>query len=254
MHLGLFWERVRDRYPDVSEHVPIETKFETFGAPQPQDATRLRLLVEDISAVPTRIWFEQKGKPDLLQLQRDRILHNWRARDGEGEYPHYEVVRERFSREVAEFQEFISSEKIGEVRPNQCEVTYINIIELPDGSDVHRSLGRITPIWLQAAASLEMIGAATENAQASLRYIFADDAGLPQGRLYITFQPGYRTKDKLPVYRVELTARGKPNEETTESAFQLLDKGRRLIVQSFDKITDTKMHEVWGRKNGASLT
>lgn len=94
-----------------------------------------------------RYWFEKSGTPDLLQVQQDRIIHNWRKQEGELIYPRYETLRERFKTEVDQFAAFLDEENIGELRPNQCEVTYVNIIELPDSEGVHNCLEEITPLW-----------------------------------------------------------------------------------------------------------
>jgi uncharacterized protein (TIGR04255 family) len=212
------------------------------------EAQQLWLQLEGGSVDMYRIWFEENGKPDLLQIQRDRILHNWRGTDGGEEYPHYELICANFADEVATFQDFLRAEDLGELRPNQCEVTYINIVELPDGDNTHCALESITPLWNDRYDDFARLGVTAENVHAGLRFIFSDQEGKPQGRLYIQFQPAFRVKDKLPVWRIELTARGKPLTESVDAAFDLLDLERRLIVQVFDRMTDKKMHILWGRK------
>ena len=75
-HIGLLWERLRSEYPSISEQAPISTVFETFGIAS--QAPPL-LQIQTFLAPPLpRYWFERPGFPDLLQIQHDRILHNWR--------------------------------------------------------------------------------------------------------------------------------------------------------------------------------
>jgi hypothetical protein len=76
IHLGLFWKGFRKQYPDVSEQPPIQTVFETFGVPQTPHAIQLQAFM---SPPMPRYWFEKKGEPDLLQIQHDRLVHNWRG-------------------------------------------------------------------------------------------------------------------------------------------------------------------------------
>jgi uncharacterized protein (TIGR04255 family) len=75
-HIGLLWERLRSEYPSISEQAPIPTVFETFGIPSQAPA---RMQIQTFLTPPLpRYWFERPGYPDLLQIQQDRILHNWR--------------------------------------------------------------------------------------------------------------------------------------------------------------------------------
>ena len=132
-HIGLLWERLRSEYPIITEQAPIQTVFETFGIPSP--APPLLQIQTFLAAPLPRYWFERPGFPDLLQIQHDRILHNWRQQsDNSRIYPRYEAVKKVFDEEINQFQQWLSDEKIGELRPNQCEVTYINIITLPEGA------------------------------------------------------------------------------------------------------------------------
>src|ERR1700730_18245 len=165
-HIGLLWARFRAQYPDVSEQGPINAVFETFGAP-PQPGPHIRF--EQFLSPPTpRYWFEKSGTPDLLQVQQNRIIHNWRKHGDEPIYPRYETLRDRFETEVNQFISFLDEEKIGELRPNQCEVTYMNIIELPGSERVHDRLEKITPVW--AGRLSERLDSELEDTSAHVRF------------------------------------------------------------------------------------
>jgi uncharacterized protein (TIGR04255 family) len=129
----------------VSELGPINAVFETFGT-SPQPGSHIR-FEQFLSPPMPRYWFEKSGTPDLLQVQQNRIIHNWRKHEDEPIYPRYETLRDRFKREVNQFISFLDDEKIGELLPNQCEVTYMNIIQLPGSESVHDRLEKITPLW-----------------------------------------------------------------------------------------------------------
>jgi uncharacterized protein (TIGR04255 family) len=122
-HVGLFWRTVRSKYPKVTELPALAPAFETFGAPARQAPM---VQFEQLFAAPmSRFWFEKEGEPDLMQLQQDRILHNWRKQKEDQVYPRYEKVRSVFEREVAAFTKFAADEGFGDIKPNQCEVTYV---------------------------------------------------------------------------------------------------------------------------------
>ncbi len=144
-HIGLFWQRVRSEYPNVSEQAVIPPVFETFGIPSPQAPL---IQIETFLSPPLpRYWFEFPNSPDLLQIQHDRILHNWRQQaDNSRVYPRYETVKISFEKDLEAFRQWLSDEQIGELRRNQCEVTYINIIPLPKERADHSYMESITPL------------------------------------------------------------------------------------------------------------
>src|SRR5687768_5870943 len=90
-HVGHFWKQFRSKYPNLSEQAILRPVFETFGtAGRTPPAVRFE---EFLSPPMPRYWFDEEGKPDLLQLQQDRIVHNWRKSDQHPNYPRYERIR-----------------------------------------------------------------------------------------------------------------------------------------------------------------
>jgi uncharacterized protein (TIGR04255 family) len=243
-HVGLFWKRIRTRYPDVSEHTPIQAAFETFGT---RSIPTLPAFPFSLTPLTSRYWLHKGEGPDLLQIQQDRIIHNWRKRENMI-YPRYEAVRRQFKYEVDMFSKFLAAEQLGELRPNQCEVTYINIIEFPEGLDPQSKLQDITPLW-STRVDADIPGE-FENALVQAQFLLRNGhAAEPIGRIYVNFQPAVRQADLTPVVRLEITARAKPPSETIEDAYKLLDDERSAVVQTFAAVTTPEMHEVWGRKH-----
>jgi uncharacterized protein (TIGR04255 family) len=243
VHVGLFWRVVRSKYPKVSEQAPINPTFETFGArtaisPGVQFATFL-------SPPMPRYWFEKEGEPWLLQIQQDRIVYNWRQQEPQSVYPHYEAIRDRFAREVDVFSKFLQAEMLGEMRVNQCEVTYVNTIDLPDKDDTHRSLQEITPLW--AGNTSCPLPGELEDVLVQTRCVFGD-ADNKIGRTYVKIQPAIRQSDQRSVFRVEVLARGKPADASIEAALDLLDIERKQVVNTFAAVTTPAMHEIWEKK------
>jgi uncharacterized protein (TIGR04255 family) len=241
-HIGLLWERLRADYPDVTEHPPIQTTFETFGVPSKQTPS---MQIETFLSPPLpRYWFERIGLPDLFQLQHDRMVHNWRQQNDSNQYPRYEAVKTKFEKEIELFTKWLSDEKLGELRPNQCEVTYTNIILPPDGVSLHNDLQSVTPLWVGTLG--EDASNKLESANLRMSFLFAHD-DRPAGRVYVTFQPAFRQSDRRPVIKLELTARGRPRGESIEDALAFLDLEREQIVRTFAAVTSKEMHALWGR-------
>ena len=240
-YVGLFWKSLRSQYPDISEQPEVAPVFETFGAPE---GARL-IAFQAFSSPPTpRFWLQKEGLPDLLQIQRDRIMHNWRWMP-EKVYPRYEKVRSKFEKEVQKFEDFLKAERLGKLDINQCEVTYVNLIEnIPSGLDLHGSLEEISPLW--SGITSDRAPGEIENSVVQMRY-FLDDEGERLGRIHVVMQPAFRQSDLRPVFKVEITARGKPRGSSVAEAFDLLDIERQAVVRTFAAVTTPEMHELWGR-------
>lgn len=241
-HVGLLWSKFDQKYPHVNEQPPLQAAFETFGSPRP---TAPGIQIETILVPPmSRFWFVEASGHELVQVQQDRFLHNWRKREDEQRYPRYEAIRQRFEREVETFETFLREKQLGELKPNQCEVSYINVIEPPEGMDPHQALQQITPLWngeLSESSPLEF-----ESNSVQCRFIMREN-DRPIGRVHVSFVPAYRATNQKPVIRLEITARAKPFDESVESAFRLLDRQRREVVSTFAATTTPAMHQIWER-------
>jgi uncharacterized protein (TIGR04255 family) len=240
-HIGMLWNRYRKDYPELEEKPALQSDLETFGVGQPAPQG---IHIQTLLAPPmSRFWFVNSSGHELIQVQQDRFLHNWRQREEEQPYPHYEVVRERFEQELAVFEKFARDENLGELKMNQCEVTYINVIEIEE-TKPFLALEKITPLWTGDLS--EEIELERENAQIrfSLRLL---EGGKPIGRVHVKFDPAHRNLDRKQVIRLEITARAKPTDESVAAALHLLDEERKYVVRTFAAATTRAMHELWER-------
>lgn len=119
IHAGLFWNRIRKSFPEVEERPALQPVIERFGGRPPRD---LKVQWEVVTAPPpTRYWFLNQKGDQLVQLQPDRFLHNWRKQGLDDAYPRYERIRAAFSDELDLFLAFLRDEGLSEPEPNQCE-------------------------------------------------------------------------------------------------------------------------------------
>lgn len=244
-HMGLFWARVRKKYPKISEHPPLDAAFEIFGASALR-FTGQELKISTFLKPPVpRVWFEEADDGnELMQLQQDRIVHNWRRHSDSDVYPRYDHVRKRLREDLEQFLSFLDEEALGTLKPNQCEVTYINLITLDPTADAHREVSRIMSIanaWPEGK-DLPVL----ENTLIQSRAVLHRD-GEPTCRLYLEMQPVVHAVTGAPAIRLQLVARGKPNGEDIHDAFALLDFAHEGIVNTFAAVTTPAMHKVWGR-------
>jgi len=243
VHAGLYWNLIRDHFPNVSEQTPLAPAFEAFSTPLIETVP---FQVQGFVTPPfPRFWFESQDRAYILQLQQDRILFNWRAISNESVYPRYETLRERFLREVQRLVGFFQEQKIGALSVNQCEVTYINSISFGKEQEDTARLDLVTPLWSDKARNIG--GLEVERTLIQTVFVLKSNQR-PYGRLYVTFRPAVQTVGFLrPVVQLEMTARGSPEDGSLDAAFRLLDQERGAIVRTFADVTTEEMHRIWSR-------
>ncbi|MBI3817454.1 MAG: TIGR04255 family protein [Planctomycetes bacterium] len=243
-HLGMLWTMLKDRFPKIEQREPIAPVNESLDGPT------LRTLSIEFGPqgiLPTpRLWFLKDDGTELLQIQNDRILHNWRQTSGECNYPRYKSLREQFCREFAEIDRFLRSENLDAIVPNQSELTYINLIEVPDVENAHRVLSEITSFF--NPQNSPTFGGPPESAKLEWKYLMPMNASRHLGRLHISFRPVFLHNNNKTAYVLDLTARGAPKSADLDGVTDFLDLAHEWIVNGFDSITTPRMHRIWGKK------
>ena len=242
-HIGLLWQRYRDRFSVIEEHPPLPPRFERFGPPSPP---RVSVSVEDKPPAP-RVWFLNEQKTELVQVQNDRFAHNWR-KVGRGQaYPRYERVRDLFREEVSNFEQFITDEDMGGLAVNQCEVTYVNHIEQSDAWERHGQVERLFRNWSPLSSGVFL--PEPEDVFLRWRFCIRSKNDTAVGRLHVVAQPSWNASDMKPVWLMNLTARGTPLGTGIGGAFDFFDLAREWIVRAFADLTTQAMHHSWERRD-----
>jgi uncharacterized protein (TIGR04255 family) len=234
--LGPFWQRIKPRFPNVEMHPPLPASFEIFGAPPgPQ-------VQFSIGPIVPRYWFLSRGGNEILQFQPDRFVHNWRKVGVVPEYPRYERIRRTFFGEFARLDRLMEQRHGRALMPNQCEITYVNQVPAPEsGRD-------LTPECLAVFRWPEGFPAGSpEDVGMQIRLVLPGADGQPVGRLNIQSNPVV-TAGGTRALQLVLTARGRPITPNVDSAMEFMDKGRKIIVESFAALTTDSMHKLWGRR------
>ena len=121
-HFGLLWEKFKTDYPSCQEVAPLAPVIEQY-----EGERKIGLDFQEVPPLP-RIWFIHKNDNGILQVQRDRFLHNWRKVRPEDEYPRYPKVIEMFKSMLSKFEHFLHENEFDKLVPLQYEMTYINHI------------------------------------------------------------------------------------------------------------------------------
>lgn len=242
-HVGLLWQRYREcGFSRIVEKERLESTVERFGVTERALVPQLRLLRE----VPTnRVWMETPDATELIQVQADRFIFNWRKAAEDSEYPRFGRVLDKFVQAFSVFRNFLSEIELGSVQINQCEVIYVNHIEPADGVWVkHGELSRVIRLcgdldggFLPEAESVQM----------ATSFVMSDAEGNPLGRLRARIESQF-TNDQEPLVFLQLLARGAPIGPGLDGAKKFFELGRKWIVRGFLDLTTQEMHESWGRR------
>lgn len=235
-HFGLLWDRIRDRFPKTEERaelVPVIERFPSTTLPG------VGIRLEPLENVPLpRVWFANADGTELVQVQRDRFIKNWRKTGDGDRYPRYEAVKARFDADFLAFQEFLREQGLGEVQVNQCEVTYVNhILPGPNWAE-HGQADQVFSCWRMPEGDFP---GGLEEVSFQASFVIPGEDGAPAGRLHAHAHPALRSADHGKIFVLNLTARGQIGEGT---AFH--DTGRAAIVRSFRALTTPAMHAAWG--------
>lgn len=241
--IGLLWGKFKDRYPVVEEHPPIDSVIEQFG--EPQTIGKVQFQFFD-ALPPSRVWFVSKSGSELIQVQQDRFVYNWRKVKEEDEYPRYSNLRRALIKELEVFRQFLHEEQLGDLVFNQTEVTFVNTIVSGEGWQRHGQLHNV--LTIHSGSYSDSFFDEPENILTVLRYVIPSDVGTPRGRLHITVAPVFSNKDKKPAFNLTFIARCSP-DGSIDDAISCLDLGHKWMVKGFASITTKEMHRIWERRD-----
>jgi uncharacterized protein (TIGR04255 family) len=236
-YFGLFWNEIREAYPGHAIKPPLGQQVEQFGAPPGPPTLGFAITQEPLA----RCWFISREDDQLIQVQRDRFIRNWRKGPQTPEYPEYSVLRPRFEADWLRFVRFLEREQLGRPEVNQCEVSYINHIPIGAGES---SFGKLEGV-LKILSDNPNRGFLPEPEILVLNtsYIMHDK----RGRLYVSLNPAIRLDDGERVLQLTLTARGRPASTSHADVMAWLDLGHEWVVNSFADLTTRSMHDRWER-------
>lgn len=224
---------LRSRWSDI---YPI-TQQQAAVPPAPAEGEGQPSMLFEVGVPPIRLWFLTRQRDRLVQVQRDRLVANWRAVDQTGPYPRYTTLRTELEERWHDFQRFLLERGTGQAHPLTVEVTYINIVRPRDPAQPVK----LTDVLRHEGTIETHLG---EPVQASMALTF-DLSGIDGywSRVTVSATPD-ATASPAPLV-LQLTAfatagdAGKP--------FERMDVAHDHVVQLFDEITSDAMHTQWGR-------
>lgn len=241
-HAGGLWERLKNDFPRAETKQPLPP---TMFAAGPSDMfIQLQFGPTEPSPFP-RLWFVSNDDSSLVQLQRDRLIINWRRRGEDAPYPSYDAIVAKL-REVADILgEFLRVEGIGVLKPTGLELGYVNSLLYGQGIDGPHDVGAAVPLLAWQPGS-----------ESPPRYPVSGlswnvDLALPegQGSLSVSLNTTHRPSDGHGLVRLDLLARKFSPELATDAIWRWFDLAHEAIVTTFADVTDRSVQDrVWERQ------
>ena len=235
-HVGAFWQRKREAFPRVEDAAPIGAVIEDRNRTLPPDF--------EITALPPlrRAWLISEDGRNLIQIQQDRFLFNWKRSKDDDSYPSYSVVIEQFENHLADFLSFLEEQGIPRPAYRQFELTYVNHISESNGLQVTGLDGLL----------VDHIRSVSPN-----RFLPQPDGinwttGYPLpngvGRLHISAHTAIRVPEGETIVRLDLTARGIPADASEAGRRPWFDLAHEWITRGFADSTAPVLHsDAWQR-------
>lgn len=247
-HYGVFYDKIKSEFPNIEEHTPLATRFETFGRTAEQQPS-----IEFGTTPPLRrVWFLSEDGHRLIQIQPNRFIHNWRKIEGEGDYPRFENIIPDLLTSFAKFKEFLLEMNIDSLDVNQCEITYFNNIDLLKDETFGDAFNRVFCFWQETSFDGRLSDSRIETESVAVHRtfrVFESEGNEPIARLHIEALPAYQSELDKEVIRLQLTFRGQPESLEPEAVNKFFLIGREAIVEMFSNITTADSHLIWGRRD-----
>jgi uncharacterized protein (TIGR04255 family) len=228
-YFGLYWTLIRNEYPNCETQQALPPVVN----PSPFDLMDPNFV---------RCWFLDDSRNNLIQVQPNWFIRNWRKVRGDEVYPRYAKLRPSFEKEWERFITFLVQCEVKKPQAVYCECTYVNIIEPEDGWETLADLPQVTNLWPKRGNHTLLV---KPNALSIVADFVNED---PQASLRILLNPAIRTRDNKNVIQLNLTVRGKPQSIETRDILAWMDAARDWVVRSFTEVTTPKMHKLWRRR------
>lgn len=213
-------------YPVVQEQPAIPPTVDVFG-PATFD-------FEIQSGVPpVRLWLVSESGAELLQIQRDRFILNWRRTGPDERYPSFNHLELKFGRHWHRFLGRIEQESIGSVHALAVEVTFVNAFALSEHETLYDALTILAgpPTFIHARPSIEMLMDLGDfpgsNSAGEQRISVSHDVRNPHH------------------FSLTLITRVKIEGSSPNPIQDAMRRAHSIGVKSFEMLTTPRMHKRW---------
>ncbi len=225
-HIGLFWSRIRDEFPAVEQQAPVggAEAFEHIGG--------------EFFPMP-RFWFVAEDNVNLIQLQKNAFMLNWRRRDAQ--YPHFaENLKPVFDKYFRVFEDFAREDAgVQDIKIDLCELTYINTIDVCEYWQGPQDTAKVIPSFAIPETGIESSAAPAFNCT----YVYVPSNDL-QLRVSIR-NAEVAAKPGTPVLVLEIKASGRLGQVGKSTADEWFERAHDAIIASFVGMTSEDIQRTY---------
>jgi len=220
VHLGPFWWENKASFPTVEPVQPIRSNTDSFAFGTPFSSQNL--TIELMGEPETRLMMSSADGDWLCQLQKDRMVINWRKINSE--YPRYNAVKSKLESMWSSWCNFVL--KIAESAPvvTKWELIYVNkVIPAKDNSGWEKVLPGLFHAELKQPIGSRLVGR---------RCQWVWDIESLNTRLVVDSAPAKQGSDDSIV--LSLTARGEAS--SSKNVWESIDDAHELVLSFFRSV------------------
>ena len=238
-HFGWYWKSCLDEsWTKTAEAPPLLDQFERFG-----EKRSWSLPIPEFKVVresPIRLQIISESDDRVIQLQNSRFLYNWRKKAGP--YPRFDALYPEFMEKLRGFREFLRTAGLGDISPNQWEITYVNIIPRGELWESKEDWHNIFPGLYLPPRQLGFVR--LESITGEWHFEITPQ----RGRVHVSGQHAKHAGTDVEVLQLQFVARGpiEPDEPSRDLASDL-QLGHRALIQTFVDLSSDAARQHWGR-------
>jgi uncharacterized protein (TIGR04255 family) len=232
LHFGALWEHFRSKYPLTEFPPPILPTI--VGPPITLEWSPSE------SMIPLRALFTDASRTQLVQVQNDFFLHNWRKTDKTPDYEHYDQMLPLFKQDWTTYLEFLTSHGLTRPVVSRCEMSYFNHIVRGQDWQNFEDLPKLFRAW----RGFEKSEVFTNIEVAAFTIV----QSVGRGKVQIAVSPGVRTVDGKEILQMNVTASATPTRSEDKELFEALGECHRIALKSFDSFVTDEALNKWGMK------
>lgn len=216
-HIGLFWEKIRNEFPAVRQQPPVGIIGSEVSANEPFPMPRY--------------WFIADDEINLIQIEKNAFIFNWRRRDEE--YPRfYRNIKPAFNKYYGLFSDFVRTElNIAELTIDLCELNYVNALECCEFWSDPQETTTIIPSFSILKPGINFSDSPDFNC--NYAYKITNDL-----QLNINIRSGVAAQQQdVPVLIFEIKASGRVGQITKPGTDEWFERAHDAIIECFVGMT-----------------
>ena len=231
--------RLAAAWADILPQAEERPLLPRMGLPS-EDLLDTLFEIEETASNPPRLWLQNDTGDQVLQIQHDRLVVNWRKGHLGHPYPRYETIRETLRDAWQRWAAVCADLGHDEPKPFLCEIQYVNHLGTEQGWDSPQDTARLIVPW-HGMGDNDILPSDHLSAF-NLHCHFPEDR---EGWLSIDGWTADGSENRTMT--LNLTSRGRALSEDLDSALEFLDVAHIWVVRGFTAVTTPEAHAIWRR-------